>query len=117
MPCDTRLKPKQTVQQRAEEVRRAVAGLSGALASGRIKARVGVQGAIAFEGWSDAERDGVTDACAYRRLMVSGSALAKAAIARAEQMAGRSVDRRVLAHGAHSHDGGRTWHGGHGGKG
>jgi hypothetical protein len=110
MPCDTRLKPKQTLQQRAEEVRRAVARLSDALASGRVKARVGPQGAIAFEGFTDAERDGVTDACAYRRLMVTGSALAKAAIARAEQIAGRSIDRRVLTHGAHSHDGGHTWH-------
>ena len=110
MPCDTLLKPKQTIQQRAEEIRRAVAGLSDALASGRIKARVGPQGAIAFVGWDDVERDGVTDACAYRRLMVTGSALAKAAIARAEQMAGRSVDRRVIAHGEHSHDGGHTWH-------
>jgi hypothetical protein len=110
MPCDTRLTPRQTVQQRAEEVRRAVIRLADALASRRVKAKVGPQGAIAFEGWNDAERDGVTDACAYRRLMVSGSALAKAAIARAEQIAGRSVDRRVVAHGAHSHDGGRTWH-------
>jgi hypothetical protein len=110
MPCDTRLKPKQTIQQRAEEVRRAVARLSDALVSGRIKAKVGPQGAIAFEGWDEAERDGVTDACAYRRLMVTGSALAKAAIARAEQLAGRSVDRRVLTHGVHSHDGGCTWH-------
>lgn len=110
MPCDTRLKPKQTIQQRAEEIRRAVAGLSVALASGQIKPRVGPQGAIAFEGWDATERDGVTDACAYRQLMVSGSALAKAAIARAEQLAGRSVDRRVVAHGAHSHDGGHTWH-------
>jgi hypothetical protein len=72
--------------------------------------KVGPQGGIAFDGLSDAERDGVTDACAYRRLMVSGSALAKAAIARAEQLAGRSVDRRVVGHGVHSHDGGRTWH-------
>ena len=110
MFCDTLLKPKQTVRQRAEEVRRAVARLSDALVSGRVKARVGPQGAIAFEGWDAAERDGVTDGCAFRRLMVTGSALAKAAIARAEQIAGRSVDRRVLTHGVHSHDGGHTWH-------
>jgi hypothetical protein len=111
MPCDTRLKPKQTLQQRAEEVRRAVVRLSDALAAGRVKPTIGPQGAIAFVDWNDSERDGVTDACAYRRLMVSGSALAKAAIARAEQLAGRSVDRRVLAQGTHSHDFGETWHG------
>ena len=110
MPCDTILKPKQTIQQRAEEIRRAVAGLSAALASGRVKAIVGPQGAIAFEGWDVAERDGVTDACAFRRIMVTGSVLAKAAIARAEQLAGRTVDRRVVAHGVHSHDGGVSWH-------
>ena len=110
MVCDTRLKPEQTIQQRAEEIRRAVARLSDALVSGRVKVIVGTQGAIAFEGWSIADRDGITDACAYRRLMVTGSALAKSAIARAEQLAGRSVDRSVIAHGEHSHDGGQSWH-------
>jgi hypothetical protein len=110
MVCETLLKPKQTIQQRAEEIRRAVAGLSEALVSGRVKAIVGPQGAITFQGWNEAERDGIRDACAYRRLMVSGSILAKAAITRAEQIAGRSVDRRVIAQGTHSHDGGRSWH-------
>jgi hypothetical protein len=113
MPCDTRLKARQTIQQRADEVRAVVMKLSAALTSGRVKPKVGPQGAIAFEGFTAEERDGVTDACAYRRLMVTGSALAKAAIARAEQIAGRSVDKQALAHGHHSHDGGKTWHHGH----
>lgn len=113
MPCDTKLKPQQTIQQRAVEVRRAVERLAKDLAAGRVRAKVGPQGAIAFEGWGVLERDGVTDACAYRRLMVTGSALAKAAVAKAEQLAGRTVDRKALAAGHHSHDGGRTWHPGH----
>jgi len=113
MPCDTRLKAKQTIQQRAVEVRAMVARLSSALATGRVKAMIGPQGAIAFAGLSDNERDGVTDACAYRRLMVEGSALAKAAVTRAEQLAGRAVDKRAIAQGHHSHDGGQTWHHGH----
>jgi hypothetical protein len=113
MACDTRLKPKQTLQQRADEVRKAVAKLSEGLAAGRIKAKVGPQGAIAFEGFAEVERDGITDACAYRRLMVSGSPLARAKIAQAEQLAGRAVDRQALAHGHHSHDGGKSWHHGH----
>lgn len=113
MPCDTKLKAKQTIQQRAEEVRRAVARISQGLTSGRVKAKVGPQGAVAFDGITAEERDGITDACAYRRLMVTGSALAKAAIARAEQIAGRSIDRQALAHGHHSHDGGKTWQSGH----
>jgi hypothetical protein len=110
MACDTRLKPQQTIQERADEVRRAVEKFSRALASGSAKVKVGPNGAVAFEGITTEERDGVTDACAYRRLMVSGSALAKAKIAAAEQAAGRSVDKRVIGQGVHSHDGGRSWH-------
>lgn len=114
MPCDTKLKPRQTISQRATEVRSAVDKFNRGLASGKIKPVVDRKtGAIAFDGITSDERDGVTDACAYRRLMVSGSALAKASIARAEQMAGRSVDRQALAHGHHSHDGGKSWHHGH----
>jgi hypothetical protein len=114
MPCDTRLKPRQTIQQRATEVRDVVEKFGKGLATGRIKPVVDRKtGAIAFDGVTNEERDGVTDACAYRRLMVTGSALAKNAIQRAEQMAGRAVDKRALAHGHHSHDGGKTWHHGH----
>jgi hypothetical protein len=112
MPCDTRLKANQTISQRKAEVVAAVEKLARGLAAGTVKAVVGKQGAIAFDGF-DKDRDGVTDACAYRRLMATGSALAKAAISRAEQMAGRSVDRQAVAHGHHSHDGGKTWHHGH----
>ena len=111
MPCDTRLKPKQTLQQRASEVREAVVRLDRALLTKRVKPVIGPQGAITFVGWSNEERDGITDACAYRRLMATGSSLAKAEIARAEQIAGRAVDRRVITQGVHSHDGGHTWHG------
>jgi len=110
MPCDTRVKRGQTLQQRAQEVRKVVEAAARALAAGRVKVRVGPQGAVAFVGLTDEERDGVTDACMYRRLMSSGSATALQAVARAEALAGRSVDRMAVAHGAHSHDGGRTWH-------
>jgi len=109
MPCDTKLKQGQTVSERADEVRRAVAGLDQALRMKGVKVRIGPQGAIAFEGWNNG-RDGVTDACAYRRIMATGSALARAEIAKAEAMAGRTVSRQVIGQGAHSHDGGRTWH-------
>ena len=113
MPCDTRLKEGQTITQRKEEVRTAVDRIAKGLAAGRIRAQVGPQGAIAFAGITREERDGVTDACAYRRIMTTGSSLAKAAIARAEQIAGRSVDKKVIGQGVHSHNGGRTWHEGH----
>lgn len=110
MPCDTRLKPKQTIQQRAAEVRERVANLDKLIVAGQVRVKVGPQGAVAFSAWADNERDSVTDACAYRRLMVTGSAQAKAAIARAEMMAGRSINRQIVGQGHHSHDGGATWH-------
>lgn len=111
MPCDTRLKPRQTIQQRAAEVRRAQQKLEAALAAGRIKPLIDkATGGIAFPGFAEADRDGVTDACIYRRVMSSGSTFAKLAIQRAEQLAGRTVNRQAVGQGLHSHDGGATWH-------
>jgi hypothetical protein len=110
MPCDTKLKPQQTIQERADEIRRALSGLDQLLKMRMVKPVIGPQGAIAFAGWSDENRNGVTDACAYRRIMATGSALAKAEIARAEQLSGRSVNRQIVGQGVHSHDGGNTWH-------
>jgi len=111
MACETMRKPKQTVQERIAEVLKAVAALEAKLKKGLVKAVVGPQGAITFKGWDDAaERNGVTDACAYRRIMATGSALARAEIAKAEQLAGRGVDRKAVARGVHSHDAGRSWH-------
>jgi hypothetical protein len=110
MACDTRLKPRQTISERAQEIREAIARLSSALAAGRVKINIGPQGAINFAGWDETSRDGVTDACAYRRILATGNAMARLAIARAEQMAGRSVNRQAVAQGHHSHDGGKTWH-------
>lgn len=110
MPCDRKLKQNQTIQQRVTEIRKVTENLVKAIAMGRVKAKVGPQGAIAFIGLSDEERDGVTDACAYRRLLTSGSPSALQAIARAEALAGRSVNRQTVAVGAHSHDNGVSWH-------
>jgi len=106
-------KPNQSLAQRREEVTKAVARIVSLLVSGKAKAKVGPQGAIAFDGISAEDRDGVTDNCAYRRIMSTGSALARATIAKAEQLAGRSVDRMAVGRGIHSHDGGATWHRGH----
>jgi hypothetical protein len=110
MPCDTRLKPRQTISERAAEVREATTRLAAAIAAGRVRVKVGPQGAIAFENWDATSRDGITDACAYRRIMATGSAMARMAIAKAEQLAGRGVNKQAIAQGHHSHDGGQTWH-------
>jgi hypothetical protein len=113
MPCDTRLKPGQKISERIKEVRDVQAKVEARLANGKVRARVGPTGGITFQGLSDEDRDNVTDACIYRRIMATGSYAAKAAVAKAEQLAGRSVSREALTSGHHSHDGGHTWHHGH----
>lgn len=110
MPCDTQyVARKLTFHERIAEIQQAITKLDRAIIRRQIKPVVGPQGAITFAGWQADDKVGITDACAYRRLMVSGSALAKAEIARAEQRAGRGVDRKVLSTGIHSHDGGMSW--------
>lgn len=110
MPCDTRLKRNQTISERKIEILKATEKFVQGIKSGSVKVKVDPKGGIVFTGISDEDRDGLTDACAYRRVMASGSAMAIAAIARAEQMAGRSVDKQLVGQGYHSHDGGKTWH-------
>ena len=114
MPCDTRKLETQTWTERKQEVRDAISALSAALATGRAKAVIDrVSGAIAFQGWPEGREGRVTDSCAYRILMATGSALAKAAIAKAEMLAGKTVSRQALHAGVHSHDGGHSFHRGH----
>lgn len=110
MPCDTRLKPRQTISERKDEVRRATERFIAGLKSGSVRVKIDPKGGIVFDGISAEDRDGVTDACAYRRIMVSGSQLAIQAITKAERLAGRSVNKQLVAQGYHSHDGGNTWH-------
>jgi hypothetical protein len=98
------------MSERATEVRQRAKEIDKLIANKRVQAKVGPQGAVTFIGLSDKDRDGLTDACIYRRIMASGSVAAKMAITRAEQMAGRTVNRAVVAQGIHSHDGGATWH-------
>lgn len=111
MPCDTQYLENETPAQRKAGILETVATLSRKLASGEARAIVGPQGAIAFTGLTAGERNRVTDACLYRRIMVTGSAMARARIAQAERLAGRQVSRQVIGQGTHSHDGGATWHG------
>lgn len=110
MPCATRLKKGQTVSERAAELRKRGEQIDKMLAAGRVGAKVGPQGAITFTGIPEDVRDGMTDACVYRAIMARGSHQAKMAIAKAERLAGRTVDKKVVAQGLHSHDGGATWH-------
>lgn len=109
MPCDTKLKPQQTITQRKLEISEVVDRIAKGLVAGNIKVALSKEGAIAFSGIADKDKNGVTDACAYRRIMATGSALAKAKIASAQALLGK----QVVTNGVHSHDGGQTWHGSH----
>jgi hypothetical protein len=103
------LKPRQTLAQRKEEVRKRMSQIDKLISSGRLKLKVGPQGAVTFLGLSDSDRDGISDACIYRTITRSGSAAAKMNLQRQEMLAGKAVDRAALARGVHSHDGGQTW--------
>lgn len=109
MTCDTRTLKGQSLGERKIEVRKALSRLEALLASRAVKPVIGKQGGVTFAGWTEEDRGRVSDACAYRLLMSSGGSLARAAIARAEQMAGVSVSKQAVAVGLHSHDGGKTW--------
>lgn len=107
MPCDSMVKAGQTAVQRKAEVKKAAGEISKLIAAGRVKVIVDkAQGAVTFNGIPEAVRDGLTDACIYQKL----SSAAKMKVALAEQLAGRRVDRAVVASGRHSHDGGASWH-------
>ncbi len=110
MPCDTRLKPNQTITQRKLEISEVVEKIQRGLVNGSMKLRLSSQGAVAFDGISDADKNNVTDACIYRRIMATGSALAKAKLASASALLGKQP---ITTNGSHSHDGGATWHGSH----
>lgn len=112
MPCDTIFRRKQTIQQRVAEVQKVVDIVGKGLLNGRIKLKVGPQGAPAFTGLTTTERDDVTDVCIYRRLQSSPTvpAIVRMKLAELEAAGGRAVNKQALAQGAHSHDGGTTWH-------
>jgi hypothetical protein len=103
MPCDSSFLPNQTLTQRKDEVTQAIGRLNTLLAAGTVKAKVTPAGTVSFEGWTTEDRSRVTDACAYRRIMATGSGLAKAQIAKAELMAGRPINKQVISQGGHYH--------------
>lgn len=110
MPCDTKLKKNQTLSARKEEVKRAVTAIDKMLVARRVQLKIGPGGGVVFTGVPEEVRDGLTDACIYRRIVATGSALARLELQRAETRSGRQVNMTVVGQGAHSHDGGVTWH-------
>lgn len=110
MPCESMTRRGQSIRQRIKEVDKVAERVSALLSTGRVTVKIGPQGAVVFVGLSATERDDVTDACIYRRILATGGALARQKIRQAEILSGRSIDKKMIAQGAHSHDGGATWH-------
>lgn len=100
MVCTTRLKPRQTAAQRLAEVAKRMRQLDGMVASGRLKMKVLPGGKVSFPSIAESDRDGISDACIFHTLSNTGSAAARIALARAEQLQGK-----VSRVGVHSHDG------------
>jgi hypothetical protein len=111
VPCDTKIRVGQQIDQRRREIQTAVDRLEAALGAGTAKVVVGPTGAVAFAGWTD--KNDVTDLCAFRRLTAKGSWALRQAVAKAQGIAGRTIDQRQVAAGVHSHDGGQTFSPGH----
>jgi hypothetical protein len=107
MACESMRQPGQSLSERIDQVKKALARLETELTAGRVKVAIAPNGALAFAGWKD--RDNVSDACAYRTLTASNSWALRQSVARAEAMSGRKVNARAIAGGHHSHDGGNTW--------
>lgn len=107
MACDFRIPAGMTPQKRKTQIEEAMARLQKALAAGTVTIKIGANGALTFNGAWD--RAGISDSCAYRKLMAAGSPELRRALGRAEALAGRKADERVIASGVHSHDGGKTF--------
>jgi len=110
MACESFSRPSQTPAQRKREIEEALDELERSVEKGSVKVVIDKRsGALTFAGWTD-NRD-VTDACAYRVMM--NRPAVRAAIVRAESLAGTKVNQRAMEMGTHSHDGGKTWDKGH----
>jgi hypothetical protein len=113
MPCDTRLRQGETLENRVKAIDVALKRLEQYLQTGKVQIGIAPNGAITFKGWNVGERDDVSDVCAYRTLASQNSWALRQAVAKAEAMSGRKVNAHAIAAGHHSHDGGKTWSGGH----
>lgn len=107
MPCDTQLSAEQTAEQRRLEIDAALEELEASLDANRVRVEIGADGAVCFVGWE--ERSKVTDVCAYLTLSTRDSWALRQAVASAENLSGRQVNREAVAAGIHSHDGGASW--------
>lgn len=109
MPCESKELTQVERQQQIDAVKK----LQALLAARKVKVKIGAQGAIALDGWTESDRSGLSDVCAVRKLRSQNSPELRSAIMRAETASGTRVNFQAVSAGVHSHDGGATWHKGH----
>jgi hypothetical protein len=100
---------QQTAEEREVDIRAALAKLEVALESQEVTVTLSSEGAACLVGWTDADRDGVTDACAALSLSMQASWAWTLAVQAAEARTGYRYNAQSVAAGYHSHDSGRTW--------
>jgi len=105
MACWT-IKETQSVKARRETT---LDRIRKELTAGTLTLKVSPTGAVAFSKPMNLLDDGYSDVCVVRVLMAKNDPALRKAMMRAEAMAGRKVDMRVVNSGVHSHDGGKTW--------
>ena len=109
MPCDSLVRQGETEQDQKKRIKASIESLEKKLQSKAVTVDIGPQGAIVFKDWSQTDRNGVTDICAYRMLTARVSWGLKQAVMAAEARTGRKVNQSAVLAGLHSHDGGKTW--------
>lgn len=112
MPCDSYVPKNQTPVQRKVQIEEAIDRLNKAIEAGQVTLVVDrATGAVGFKGETGLQQNGVSDACAYRKLTLKGGFAFKQALMKAEAAAGRKVNEKALDAGIHMH--GDTFHPGH----
>lgn len=105
MPCITN--PTATPAKKAKQ-REALTKLQASIGAGSVEVIVAKgTGAFALKGWGAADREDISDLCAYRALMNTPEM--RRAVMRAQVMSNTPLSARAVASGVHSHDGGKTW--------
>jgi hypothetical protein len=104
MPCDSYVPKNTTPVQRKKQIEEAVERLNKAIAAGQVTLVVDrATGAVGFKGESGLKSNGVSDACAFRKLQLSGSFAFKQALQKAEMQVGRKINEKAIDAGVHMH--------------
>ena len=100
--CPICMRPRRKIKSQielAKITKRLTETVIKGMSSGRVKFKVTPNGGVAFDGITPMERYGLSDETIYRNLMAEKlPPVVAAMLERAEQLAGRKVDPKVVVH-------------------